>query len=118
MSDITIYRGDTVKLDLAVTSGGAVYPLTGSTIWFTAKRQYSDPDSSAVFQKSTLSGGIVITNAALGIARVTISPPDTQTVTNSKEILFFDAQMKDSQGQVYTLASGRLILLPEVTKAV
>jgi hypothetical protein len=116
MSDLTIYRSDTVKLNLAVTSGGSIYNLTGSSIWFTAKNQYSDLDAAAVFQKSTLNGGIVITNPTQGIAQVTIASADTLLVPNLKTILVWDAQIKDSQGNIYTIASGRLIVLPEVTR--
>lgn len=113
--DITIYRGDTVKLNMAVTSGGSFYDLTGSTIWFTAKNHFSDPDISAVFQKSTTGGGITITNAPNGLCQVTIDPADTSGEPPTKVMLVWDAQVKDAQGRIYTVASGNLIIVPDVT---
>lgn len=117
MSDITIYRGDTVKLNVAVTVGGVVFDLTGCTIWFTAKNLYTDADPG-VFQKSTLNGGIVVTSAPNGLCQVTILPADTSGQAATKIMLLWDCQVKTSTGLIYTVASGNLIVIPDVTQSI
>ncbi len=116
MTDFTITRGDTIGLNVAVSAGGTVYPLVGVKMWFTAKNSYNDPDSSAVFQK-TIGSGIVITNTTLGLATVTIDPTDTYGLPSSKTLLVYDLQVEDASGNVYTVASGNLIVLPDVTRS-
>jgi hypothetical protein len=116
MTDLTIYRGDTVKLNVAVTAGGAVFNLTGCTVWFTVKNQYSDPDNQSVFQKSTTNGGITITDAPNGLCQVTIANADTSGEPDTKVMLLWDCQVKDASGNIYTVNSGNLIILPDVTK--
>ena len=113
--DLTIYRGDTTRLNLLVVLAGAAYDLTGHNIWFTAKQSFLDADVSAVFQKSTTGGGIVITSALNGRAQITISPIDTEGLTNIKSLLVYDCQVESPGGDVYTVSYGNLIVLPDVT---
>ncbi len=115
MADFTIHRGDTVTLNVVVTASGAVYSLVGCSMWFTAKAAYSVADPGQ-FQK-TLGSGITYTNAAQGLAQVVISPTDTSTLGNTKTLLLYDCQIKDSSGRIFTIASGNLIVLPDVTLA-
>jgi hypothetical protein len=114
MADFTLSRGDTIKLNVAVTASGSVYSLVGSSMWFTAKYSYSDPDSSAVFQK-TIGSGITLTDAVNGKATVLILPTDTSGLANAKVMLVYDLQVKDASGNIYTVARGNLIFLPDVT---
>jgi len=114
MTDFSIFRGDTVSLDVTVTASGSAYNLTGCSMWFTAKQRYSDLDAAAVFQKSTGSG-ITITSPTFGQATVVISPSDTSGLSNVKQLLLYDLQVKDASGNIYTVASGNLVVYPEVT---
>lgn len=116
MTDFTITRGDTISLTVVVTASGAIYPLIGVQMWFTAKNSLNDPDSAAVFQK-TVGSGIVITGPTLGQATITILPADTAGLPSSKTLLVYDLQIEDSNGQVYTAASGNLIVVPDVTRS-
>lgn len=116
MADFTIYRGDTVALNVTITSGGLAYNLTGKSIWFTAKTSYSQADPG-VFQK-TLGSGITIVSAANGQCQVVIAATDTNSLGNSKTALVYDMQVKDSSGNIYTVASGNLIVVPDVTRSI
>jgi len=116
MADFTITKGDSVSFNIVVTSGGVAFNLTGATIWMTAKLAFGDPDSSAIFQKKTGSG-IVITNPANGAATITLAATDTSPLPAFKTLLLYDIQVKDQQGGIYTVASGNLIVLPDVTLA-
>jgi hypothetical protein len=115
MTDFTLSRGDTVDLAVVVTASGSAYSLVGCSIWFTAKSSYSLADTGAQFQK-TIGSGITVTNAALGRFSVRISPADTSSLGNSKTLLVYDCQVKDASGNIYTIASGNLIILPDVTR--
>lgn len=114
MSDLTIYRGDTTLINLAVSYGGLAYDISDCEIYFTAKYAVVDADSAAVFQKTT-SDGIVITSAINGRAQVTISPVDTEALPNSKISLLYDSQLITPDGAVYTIAYGNLIVIPDIT---
>jgi len=114
LTDFTITRGDTVTLNVAATASGAYYPLIGAQVWFTAKYNYSDPDALAVFQK-TIGSGIAVTDPVKGLMTMVILPADTAGVASVKVILVYDIQIEDFSGNVYTVASGNLIVVPDVT---
>lgn len=116
MADFTLYRGDTVELNIVVTASGSAYSLTGRSLWFTAKYAYKDADAAAVFQK-TIGNGITVTSASGGLATVKILATDTSSLPSSKTLLVYDLQCKDPSGNIYTLASGNLVFLPDVTKS-
>lgn len=115
MADFTIYRGDTVSLNITITASGEAYNLTGKSMWFTAKTSYAVADPGT-FQK-TIGNGITIVSAANGRATIVISPSDTNSLGNSKTALVYDVQVKDASGNIYTVASGNLIVVPDVTRA-
>lgn len=112
---IEMIRGDTKVLTITVTRDGQPYDLTGHTLWLTAKRTPTDADSAAVFQLSTTAGGITITNAAGGVARAEIAPTHTESLPAVVNRLVYDVQIADGTGGVYTVASGELVVRPDVT---
>lgn len=116
MADFTIYRGDTVALNITITASGLAYNLTGKTMWFTAKTSYSQADPG-VFQKK-IGSGITVTSAVDGRAQIVIAAADTNTLGNSKTLLVYDCQVKDASGNIYTVASGNLIIVPDVTRSI
>lgn len=116
MSDFTLSRGDTVDLSVVVTANGSPYSLVGCYIWFTAKTSYNLGDSGAVFQK-TIGSGITVTSAANGRFTVRINPSDTSGLGNSKVLLVYDCQIRDASGSIFTIASGNLIFVPDVTRS-
>lgn len=115
--NFTMTRGDTVQFSVVVTLDDVAYDLTDCSLWFTAKYKYTDDDDDAVFQK-TLGDGITVTSAPQGLAAIVISPTDTDALSLIKTVLFWDLQLVDDSGNVYTIASGNLIVNPDVTQSI
>jgi hypothetical protein len=114
MFELSAQRADTIRLRLTITRDGAPVNLTGTDIWFTAKRLKNAPDADAVFQKSTLSSSIEITNAIAGEAVVTIDPSDTSFLEDEPR-LYCDVQLKEVD-IITTVATGRLTILYDITR--
>lgn len=108
-------RGDTRTFNFTITRGAGPEPLAGATLWFTAKRAKTDAYADAVIKKSSgATGGITITDAALGKASLVISPGDTSGLTK-REILHCDIQLKTAAGEVETTDEGTLTVNLDVT---
>jgi hypothetical protein len=126
-TDFTIRRGDDEIFDVDVRkengdplddedeSGltGGLHDFEG--LWFTAKHNIKDADDDAVFQK-TLGGGIVIDDEDSSKAVITVMAADTADLPDYQTRLRWDLQSKDGEGLVKTLASGVLIVEPDVTR--
>jgi hypothetical protein len=113
-TNLTIYRGRDVSLDIAVTLDSDPYDLTSCSLWFTAKEAYTDDDVDAVFQKE-IGSGITVTSAASGLATIAIEPSDTSGLSAVKTVLFWDIKLETDAGKFYTLNEGKLIINPDVT---
>lgn len=108
---LTMYRGNTAKWDATITLGGAPVDLAGVTgIWFTARKSLD----SAPFISKAIGTGVTVTNAAGGLARITLSPADTASLPSRQVPLEYDLEY-ESGGEVHTLARGRLIVEPDIT---
>lgn len=112
--NLTTYRDRTFTFNVAVTQSGAAYNLTGATLRMTAKYNYTDSDAQAVFAL-TSGTGITVTNAAAGLATVTISPSKTLTLPFNQVNLVYDIQVTDAGGNVWTVVDGILYVLPNVS---
>jgi hypothetical protein len=100
----------------AGAEAGDPYPLDGKTIWFTAKRNMTDLDVDAVFQKTTETGGGIEVDATdTNIAYVTIDSSDTANIESSG--LYCDLQVKNEAGKVFTVWDGLLPVLADVTQS-
>ena len=110
-------RGDSRLLSFTVTKqNGDVLNLTAAKIWMTAKYNFTDTDLQAVFQKTTdPGGGITIPQPTLGTVEIQIDPIDTSTLPAKNIILFFDVQIKTSDQQIFTILSGKMTIIPDVT---
>lgn len=115
MSDLSAKRGDTIALSIAAKKAdGTAQSLVGKLLTFTAKDRLGDADPG-VFQKA-IGSGIVVDNAAGGLATVTILPADTSGFTGPRTLLW-DVQMTDqATGDKKTLDEGRLYVRPDVTR--
>lgn len=109
-------RGDTVELDGHATQAGVDYPLVGKSLWFTGKKAKTDSDAAAIFQR-TIGNGIVLTDSAKGKFRVTLVPGNTSGLSALKTLLYWDCQVKDADGKVFTLASDAVMVNADVTLA-
>jgi hypothetical protein len=114
--NFTMTRMDNVSLSGTATLSGSPYDLGGCSLWFTAKKKYTDADSAAIFQKS-IGAGITVTSSTQGLFVVAIATTDTEAVDKVKTILVWDLQLRDSSSKTYTMASGNLIINPDVTNA-
>jgi hypothetical protein len=115
MTQLSMTRGDTLIFDVAVVDiNGAPVSLTGKMLIFTVKARLSDADNAAIAQKKSPASGITITNAAGGLATVTLAPSDTRNLTDQWQSLVWDLQLVDGSN-VYTVANGALQVTPDVT---
>lgn len=116
----TMRRGDTHIIRYEVKDGdGRPYDLTGAKLWFTAKSSVHNPDAQAEIALDTAAlGGVVITSALQGLARVTIPPITTRSFADGPVRLAFDFQLKDALGVIATLEFGELVVSPDVTRAI
>lgn len=108
---ITMFRGDTVSLNLYVTMGGAPKSLSGALLTFSVK--YNRADSSYVFQK-TIGSGITIDSESGGTATISIASSDTSFLPGTQMKLQYDVQYAKGS-DVYTISSGVLVVNPDVT---
>lgn len=117
MTDFSVDHGTDNTLDLVLVDG-ANQPLnlTGASIWFTAKRRYSDTDADAIIQK-TVGDGITVDNAAGGLAHVTLLPEDTFDLPFYRQTFRYDVKVKSSDGISAIVARGQLTIEPAVTSA-
>lgn len=114
--NLSMVRGDTAVFTVTISSLPSS-GLTGCTLYFTAKRDVSDPDTSKVFQKSSGSGIAVTTvgsDTVPGVASVTVSPSDTSGLPAYTQSLAWDCVLVDGSGNHTTVASGLLVVSPDV----
>ena len=117
MSEITIFRGDTVDLDLAVTTGSdkVAADLTDSTLYFTVKTDNSVSTANATIKKqSPEASGITITDAANGLATINIPTGDSFYLKTGPYI--YGIQLKDSYNSIYTVMTGIFNVKADVTR--
>ena len=108
---LTMFRGNTMVFDFAVTLGGNPVDLTGAGIWFTTK---TSPGASAVVFQKTVGQGITVTNAASGAGVIELVPGDTEALGPRTLRLYFDLEVEIA-GAVHTVAAGRLVVEPDLT---
>jgi len=98
----TVTRGDTEVISLAVKNAdGAARNITTDTLKFTIK--LSPYSGGYVVQKLSTGGtpGIVKTNAATGLAEVTLLPADLAGLTK-EATLYADIEVTDAAAKVAT----------------
>ena len=90
-------------------------PLTGYTIWFTAKPDIALADGATGVIQKTLTNGIVVTDMANGRIRITIAPSDTAAITE-ETVYDCDIQVKSATTEVSTVAKGNMKIEIDVTQ--
>lgn len=84
---------------------------------FTGKDSARDADVAEVFTK-TLSSGITKADAANGLIQVTLGASDLTALPAGEEVhLLAELQCVADDGLPYSLARGRLTVLPEISRA-
>ena len=114
--NLKMVRGRKVTYDVVVQNPlGAAVNLTGGTLRFTVKWSPYDADNVALFQKSSPSTGIVVTDATNGKATITISASDTTSAPQHRADLFHSLQFTDSGSAPVEVFRGLFTILPNVT---
>jgi hypothetical protein len=110
--DIEIVQGDDRTASITVTnpSTGAAVNLAGKRLTFTAKVH---PSGAAAFVKTSPSGGITITNAAGGLASMSILSADTLAYADTT-ILHCMLRLDDNPANPVTIARGTIRLVAEI----
>lgn len=116
------FRGDTIPFTFQVTdNAGAPLNVTGSKFYFTGKRDLKDIDARAIFKLTTdAGGGLTITSATTGEVSGEVPAEKTRDLEpdgNSNTItITCDAQEKDANNKIHTIAFGKIVLPLDVTR--
>lgn len=115
-------KGDSISLEADVVRviDGVNQPvnLTGASVWFTAKRSYSDDDATAFIRKGTTNttlDGIEVLDATGGQVVINIEPSDTSGLEAGTVMLLWDMQVLEADQTLTTVNYGRFALLDQVT---
>lgn len=117
--NLEIVRGDTQTWEDTIHEIENDIPddITGATIIMTVKKQFTDDNTEALFQKSTGGSGIIVNPDQVtnkGKYQFTIDPADTDSLDFG--VYVYDIQMTLG-GRVETLSSGSFIVGNEATHA-
>jgi hypothetical protein len=105
-----IYRGDDYTLSVEVKDAdGNAYDLTGCTLFHTVKENESDSDDDAVIKSD------VTTHTDPTNGESEIDVPDTDTDDLTPGDYYYDVQLKDASGNIYTLEKGVMTVEYDVT---
>lgn len=122
-NNLSMFKGDT---SLVITVPSSVLGSTGlslyTSIWFTAKLDWSnldaDPDS---IQKTLAAANLAVTtagsNTVNGVLTATLLDADTSSLPDNAISLVYDVRGKTAGGAEVTLVSGFLLVQPMATKA-
>lgn len=128
---LPVIRGDDYEFPFVVRipSAGATAPYDDANstraplggwqaFWCTGKRYdaLGSADTAKLFQVTLAGGGIVLTNAAEGEAKVVLTPAETGVLPAGQEI-WVDVQGKDAAGKIHTLCTGKLPVRADVTRS-
>jgi len=115
MRNVEMYRGDTPDIDVTVTKDGVAVNLTGGTLRFSVKWRTQDADVDVIFVRTSPAGGIVFTDAVNGKARISLAAANTSGLPGRRVDLFYDLQLTDSAGKIFTVLAGMFIVKPDVS---
>lgn len=106
---LEVIKRDDVDFELSFTDvDGNPINLTGSTVFFTVKKNKTDVDNDAVIKKEITS----FDDPTSGVALLELSKSDTDISPRS---YYFDVQIKDSGGKISSSSVGRFIVSQDVT---
>lgn len=116
----TMFRGDTLEIETQFLKSGIPVDLTsGYTIMFTAKYAVQDPDTSAVFQGSTTSSDVVITDAINGKCKLTMPAIKTIHFPDATTTIVYDFQAKQTAtSKITTFEIGTIEVCADVTNSI
>ena len=117
MADITAFRGDTINVDLTITTGNpsTAADLAGATVYFTLKEEVSMTDAEATVRKeSPAASGITITDEVGGLATVNIGTGDSYYFKTGP--YYYGVQLKTSTNLIHTIVTGLFNVKADITR--
>ena len=107
--DITLTRGDTMRLQVTMTLNGDPYtPVDGDTLRAAVKHPWLNPSQSDYVEREPL----IIKQIPTSTLLWELQPEDTKTLGFGP--YDYDIQLTFADGTVDTFLTGRLVLTPEV----
>ena len=113
--NIKMIRGDTYQFDSTILMNNEPFDLTGCIVRMTAKWAVANTDGNAVFQLSTATSGVTITDAEAGEISCVIPSTSTEDLPARIVELPYDIQVETAAGLIYTVLTGILTVSPDVT---
>lgn len=112
MSALTLEYGTRRILDVAVTDDdGDAIDVTGSDFHFTVKPDWLSADADALISLS-VGDGIEVTDAAAGLAEITIAEADWASIANEPGVVIYGLAERDSSDRVWRLDTGTILVSP------
>ena len=106
------YRGDTVEIEIEFTQeDGTPLDITGYSVFISLKKYYNDDDSKAVLTKKITNH----TDPINGKTTIKLLPDETNVEPN---IYFYDIQLVKDDENVFTVDSGLITVLPDITRRI
>lgn len=111
MSKITVIRGDDITLNATFKDeNGTAINITGYTIFFTVKDNYTSTDDTSALISKTVTSHSDPTN---GKTLITLSKTDTNL---SEGNYYYDFQTKDGSGNISSTERGTFVINLDVTR--
>lgn len=115
-----IARGDDRAIVFAVDLESVLQDITGWSVRFTARTAVPEgtvTDDTGATLAYSIGDGVTITDAPNGEVTVAIAGADTYALGAADTTLSCDLQGVDGAGKVATLATGKLVVKGEITRA-
>lgn len=111
--NFTMYAGDTKIITVTVTDDDdEAVDLTGATIRWQASRLVVDEGFDAdplISKDNDTGGGIESASPSTGVFEVTLDPDDTEDLSG---LYYHEAEVIDADGNVATVMTGRMTVVP------
>lgn len=109
-------RGDsrTIQIQVYQSDGQTPFNLTGCEVFFTVNansNNTADNDTSAVIAAKTLS----FSTPTNGLATIQLTNAMTQDIAPGT--YYYDVQLKDASGNIYSLAQNTFTVIADVTRS-
>lgn len=95
MSQLQVTKGQPATFNIVVNRNGAPVNLTGASLTFQAR---VEPSDAVPLISKSIGNGIIVTNALLGQATLTILGADTSGLSVTQLMLFYKLTLTDGSG--------------------
>jgi hypothetical protein len=109
--NIDLYQGDDYSWGFEFYANNVALDITGWTIYFTIKRNITDPDITALLQKIITTH----TDPTHGISAMNITHTETDALPVG--VWVYDIQLKTVSDEIHTIYKGQVKVVADVTQA-